>query len=75
MWFPKSTFHATSFLQANSEMTDRTCLGGYVGTIFMDPSKAYDCLSCDLLIAKLEVHRLDIGSLNFLLDYLSLRKH
>ena len=56
-------------------MTDRTCLGGYVGTIFMDPSKAYDCLSCDLLIAKLEVHRLDIGSLNFLLDYLSLRKH
>ena len=49
--------------------------GGYVGTILMDLSKAYDCLSHDLLIAKLEAYGLDIGSLNFLLDYLSLRKH
>ena len=50
-------------------------LGGYVGTVLMDLSKAYDCLSHDLLIAKLETYGLDIGSLNFLLDYLSLRKH
>ena len=49
--------------------------GGYVGTILMDLSKAYDCLSHDLLIAKLEAYGLDIGSLNLLLDYLSLRKH
>ena len=49
--------------------------GGYVGTILMDLSKAHDCLSHDLLIAKLEAYRLDVGSLNFLLDYLSLRKH
>ena len=49
--------------------------GGYVGTILMDLSKAYDCLSHDLLIAKLEAYGLDVGSLNFLLDYLSLRKH
>ena len=41
----------------------------------MDLSKAYDCLSHDLLIAKLEAYGLDIGSLNVLLDYLSLRKH
>ena len=41
----------------------------------MDLSKTYECLSHDLLIAKLEVHGLNIGSLNFLLDYLSLRKH
>ena len=41
--------------------------GGYVGTVLMDLSKAYDCL--------LEAYGLDIGSLNFLLDYLSLRKH
>ena len=37
--------------------------------------KAYDCLSNDLLIAKLKAYGLDVGSLNFLLDYLSLRKH
>ena len=41
----------------------------------MDLSKAYDCLSNDLLIVKLEAYELDIGSLNLLLDYLSLRKH
>ena len=41
----------------------------------MDLCKAYDCLSHDLLIAKLEAYGLDIGSLNVLLDYLSLRKH
>ena len=41
----------------------------------MDLSKAYDCLSHDLLIAKLEPYVLDIGSLNFLLHHLSLRRH
>ena len=41
----------------------------------MDLSKAYGCLSHDLLISKLEAYGLDVGSLNFLLDYLSLRKH
>ena len=37
-------------------------------------SKAYDCLSDDLLIAKLEAYGLDVGSLNVLLDYLRLRR-
>ena len=49
--------------------------GSYVGTILMDLPKACDCLSCDLLIAKLEAYGLRVGSLNFLVDYLSLRKH
>ena len=48
--------------------------GDYIGTILMDLSKACDCLSHDLLIAKLEAYGLDLGSLNFLLDYLSLKK-
>ena len=47
----------------------------YVSTILTDLSKAYDCLSHDLLIAKLEAYGLDIGSLNFLLDFISSRKH
>ena len=47
--------------------------GGYVGTILMDLSKAYGCLSHDLLIEKFEAYGLDVG--NFLLDYLCLRKN
>ena len=41
----------------------------------MEFSKASDCLSHDLFIAKLKAYGLDVGSLNFLLDYLSLRKY
>ena len=41
----------------------------------MDLSKTYDFLSHDLLIANLEAYGLDVVSLNFHLDYLSLRKH
>ena len=47
---------------------------GFVGTILMDLSKAYDYLPHDLIIAKLEAYGLDNGSLNLLLDYLSFRK-
>ena len=44
--------------------------GDYVSTILMDFSKAYECLSHDLSIAKLEAYGLDVGSLSFLLDTL-----
>ena len=39
--------------------------------LLTDFSKAFDCLSHDLLIAKLHVHGLDIDSLNILQYYLS----
>ena len=48
---------------------------GYVGIILLNLSKALKCLSHDLKIAKLEACGLDISTLNFLLDHLSLRKH
>ena len=49
---------------------------GFIGTILMDLSKAYDCLPHHLLTPKLEVYAyaLDNGSLNLVLDYLSFRK-
>ena len=75
MCFPKahSTRHALFRLIKKWQAELGT--GGYVGTILMDLSKAYNCLSHDLLIAKLGAHGLDVGSLNFLLDYFSWRKN
>ena len=48
--------------------------GGFGGTILMDLSKANDCISPDLLIAKLECYGLDEISLKLILNYLSHRK-
>ena len=44
------------------------------GALLTDLSKAFDCLSHDLLIAKLHAYGIDIASLNILQDYLSYRK-
>ena len=40
------------------------------GAILTDLSKAFDCLSHDLLIAKLEAYGFDISALKLILDYL-----
>ena len=47
---------------------------GFIGTILMDLSKAYDCLPHDLLIAKFGAYGLDRSSLRLLMDYLNSRK-
>ena len=47
---------------------------GFVGTILMDLSKAYDCLPHDLMVAKLEVYGLAKENLHLISDYLSYRK-
>ena len=47
---------------------------GFIGFIFVDLSKAYDCLPHDLLIAKLQAYGHDRSSLRLLMDYLNSRK-
>ena len=46
----------------------------FVGTTLMDLSKAYDCLSHDLMVAKLETYGLAKESLQLRSEYLSYRK-
>ena len=48
--------------------------GGFVGTILMDLSKAYDCISNELLIAKFKCYGLYEISLKLILNYLIHRK-
>ena len=45
-----------------------------LGALLTDLSQAFDCVSHDLLIAKLQAYGLNIDSLNILQDYLSNRK-
>ena len=48
--------------------------GGKVGAIFLDSSKAFDCLMHDLLIAKLEEYGLSHCALAFICNYLNGRQ-
>ena len=43
---------------------------GFIDTILMDLSKAYDCLPHDLIIAKFEAYDVHKNSRKLLLDYL-----
>ena len=67
-----STQHALfKLLQAWQKKQDNS---GFIGTIHMDLSKAYDCLSHDLLIAKLGEHGLHRSSLRLLMCYFNSHK-
>ena len=68
--------HSTQYalfklLQARLEELDK---GGFVGTILIDLSKAYDCLPHDLLVAKSEAYIVGKAASNLISDYLSHRK-
>ena len=67
-----STQHALFLLLKNWQK----CLDkrGFIGTVLMDLSKAYDCLPHDLIIAKLEAYGFGYKSLRLILSYLSKRK-
>ena len=46
----------------------------FVGAVLMDPSKAFDCIPHDLLIAKLSAYRLSDEALTYIFLYLSGQK-
>ena len=67
-----STQHALlKLLQSPQQVLDN---GVFISTILMDLSKAHDCISHNLLIAKLDCYGVDKASIRLLLDYLTRRK-
>ena len=48
--------------------------GGAFGALLTDLSKAFDCISHDFFIAKLEAYSFQTDALNLVYDYLSNRK-
>ena len=46
----------------------------FVGTVLMDPSKSFDCIPHDLLIAKLSAYHLSDEALAYIFLYLSGQK-
>ena len=48
--------------------------GGTFGALLTDLSKAFDCMTHDLLIAKLYALNFDMNVLNLIFDYLTGRK-
>ena len=47
--------------------------GGAFGTLLTDFSKAFDCMTHDLLIAKLHALNFDLNAFNLIFDYLKPR--
>ena len=59
-------------IQTCKEISDKM---GSFWALQTDPSKAFDCILHDLLIAKLHVYGFDMTSLKSVTSYLSNRKH
>ena len=67
-----STQHALiAMIEKARKILDK---GGTFGALLTDLSKAFDCMTHDLLIAKLHALNFDMNALNLIFDYLTRRK-
>ena len=67
-----STQHALiAMIEKARKILDK---GGTFGALLTDLSKAFDCMTHDLLIAKLHALTFDMNALNLIFDYLTERK-
>ena len=67
-----STHHALiAMTEKAKKLLDK---GGTFGTLLTDLSKAFYCMTHDLLIAKLHALNFDMNALNLIFDYLTGRK-
>ena len=72
-WFQRG-YNAQNCLITLIEKWKKSVNGGAFGTLFTDLSKAFDCLSHELLIAKLDEYGLDKYTLKLVNSYLLNRK-
>ena len=67
-----STHHALiAMIENTKNVIDK---GGTFGALLTDLSKAFDCMTHDLLIAKVHALNFDMNALNLIFDYLKGRK-
>ena len=67
-----STLHALiAMIEKARKILDK---GGTFGSLLTDLSKAFHCMTHDLLIAKLHALNFDMNALNLIFDYLTERK-
>ena len=64
-----STLHVLiAMIEKGRKILDK---GGTFGVLITDLSKAFDCMTHDLLIAKLHALNVDMNALNLIFDYLT----
>ena len=62
---------SATLLRLIEEWKEKLDMNYFVGAILMDLSKAFDCVTHDLIIAKLYAYGFDLKSLEYILSYLT----
>ena len=74
MWFQKRVCGAALFSDDDRKTWRIRDNQEAFAAVFIELSKAFDCISHELLIAKLNAYGFDIKSLNFILTYFTNQK-